>query len=86
MAGEPSPVKTETGTVPAGNGLRSNNDQGLFPPVPILSRKDPEELIERSQTGPWVLALEDDELLPEGHIFEPEVPTRAEKAKKRSQK
>jgi hypothetical protein len=32
-----------------------------------------------------VLALEDDELLPEGHIFEPEVPTRAEKAKKRDQ-
>jgi hypothetical protein len=33
-----------------------------------------------------VLALEDDELLPECQIFDPEAPARTEKAKKRSQK
>ena len=86
MVGEPSPIESKTSTVPAGNGLCTHEDQGLFPSRPVLSRKDPEELIERSQTRPWVLAFEDEELLPEGHIFEPEAPARTENANKRGQK
>ena len=86
MVGEPSPVETETSTVPAGNALRTHHDQGLFPSRPVLSRKDPEELVERSQTRPWVLALEDEELLPQRQVFKQKAPTGAEKAKKRDQK
>src|ERR1019366_7997870 len=52
MVVEPSPIETETSTVPAGNGLCTHEDQGLFPSRPVLSNKDPEELIERSQTRP----------------------------------
>jgi hypothetical protein len=46
----------------------------LIPPSPILSSEDPEVLVERSQTGPGVLALEDDELLTKRQVFEPETP------------
>ena len=74
MAREPSPVESETSTVPAGNGFCTHKDQGLFPSRPILSSEDPKELVERGQTGPGVLALEDDELLPECQVFEPETP------------
>src|ERR1019366_405963 len=86
MVGEPSPVETETSTVPARNCLCTHEDQGLFPSRPVLSRKDPEELIEPGQARPGVLALENHELLAEGHIFEPEAPMRTEKANKRGQK
>jgi hypothetical protein len=72
--------------VPPRNGLCTHEDQRLIPSRPILSSEDPKELAERSQTGPGVLALEDDELLSERQILEPKAPTRAEKANKRGQK
>ena len=65
--------------------LRPHEDQDLFPSRPVLTRKDRKELVERGQARPGVLAFEDKELLPEGHIFEPEAPTRAEKANNRGQ-
>src|ERR1017187_4173496 len=86
MVGEPGPVETETSTVPAWNGLCTHHDQGLFPSRPLLSRKDPEEFIERSETGPGVRALEDKELLPQRQVFKQKAPTRTEKANKRGQK
>ena len=51
--------------MPAGDGLCTYEDQGLLPSRPIFSGEHPKELVERSQAWSWVLALEDDELLPE---------------------
>jgi|CZKC01.1.fsa_nt_gi hypothetical protein len=58
----------------------------MFPPRPIPSSEDPKELVEHGQSGSRMLALEDDELLPECQIFEPKAPARSEKANKRIQK
>jgi hypothetical protein len=63
--------------------LRTHEDQDLFPSRPVLTRKDPKELVERGQARPRVLSLQDSELLPKRQVFEPQNPTRAEKATNR---
>jgi hypothetical protein len=40
-------IETKAGTVPAGNGFQTYDDQGLFPSRPILSSEDPKEFVER---------------------------------------
>jgi hypothetical protein len=54
--------------------LRTHEDQGLFPSRPVLTRKDPKELVERGQARPGVLSLQDGELLPKRQVFEPQAP------------
>jgi hypothetical protein len=86
MAREPRPVESETGTVPADNGLWTYCDQGLLPSRPVLSCKDSEELVEPGQARPEVLVFQDDELLAKCQVFKPEAPKRTEKANNRGQK
>jgi hypothetical protein len=50
----------------------------LFPSGPEPSRKNPEELIERSNPWPGTLALEYSELLPKNEVFEQKVPASTE--------
>jgi hypothetical protein len=56
-SGDRTPIKGESYSVPPDHSVRGHDDQGLFPIGPEPSRKNPEELIERSNSWPRMLAL-----------------------------
>ena len=77
-SGDRAPIEGESCSVPPDHSVRGHDDQGLFPTGPEPSRKNPEELIERSNPWPGTLALEHSELLPKNEVFEQKVPTSTE--------
>jgi hypothetical protein len=64
--------------VPPDYSVRGHDDQGLFPTGPEPSRKNPEELIERSNSWPRTLAFEHSELLPKNEVFQQKIPMSTE--------
>jgi hypothetical protein len=57
--------------MPAGDGDRLNQNEGLFPPVPQSPQTQPEQTVARAKTS--VKTSEDAELVPQGHHLENEV-------------
>src|ERR1700675_689331 len=79
--GDGAPIEGESCSVPPDYSVRCHDDQGLFPTGPEPPRKNPEDLIERSNSWPRTLALEHSELLPKNEVFEQKVPTSTDDAK-----
>ena len=77
-SGDRTPIEGESCQVPPDHSVRGHDDQRLFPSGPKPLRKNPEELIERSNPWPGTLALEHSELLPKNEVFEQKVPTSTE--------
>jgi hypothetical protein len=65
--GNQPPVQTETGPVPADDGLRSDDDQRVFPCGPKPLGDYPEQFVEDIQPWSRMATLEHRELLPERH-------------------
>ena len=63
-SGNRAPVHGKSGAVPPDDGFGAHHDQGLFSSGPALSRHNPEQPVERSQSGPRMFALEHRELRP----------------------
>src|ERR1700730_7402742 len=64
-----APVHTESGTVPARYGLRSNKTERGLPCGPNAASEHPEEFVEKAEPGFGALALKHNQLLPERQIF-----------------
>jgi hypothetical protein len=64
-----APVHAKSSTMPAHNGLRSNQDERLLPGRPKSASEQPEEFIESSESGFRVPALQDSQLLPERQVL-----------------
>jgi hypothetical protein len=71
-------VDTETGTVPAGNGLGLHDDKDVGPAGPNAAEGRPEEPVHRVQCWPRPFAFEDRDLLSEGEEFEGGIASTAE--------
>jgi hypothetical protein len=68
-SGDQAPVQTKSASVPTNDGLRGDHEEGLLPSRPKLAREHPEELIERTELGSGVPALQDGELLSKRQIL-----------------
>jgi len=80
--GDGPPVKRKPRPVPTHDGLWTHNNESLFPSGPESPRKNPEELIERCQSRPWMPSFQRRELLTKGQVFKKEPTTNAEEPKK----
>ena len=80
--GDHTPIKRNSGSVPAHNGLWAHNNESLFPSGPESSRQYPEEFIEGSQLWPRIPPLEDCQLLAKSQIFMKKDSTSAEHSKR----
>ena len=78
VAGEPIPVEPEAGTMPTNNSFRGYDYQGWFPSRPQPSNGNPEQPINSSKSGFWFPALQSQELLAKGQIFQQDVTSRME--------
>jgi hypothetical protein len=67
--GDEASVQTKSASVPTNHGLRGDHEERLLPGGPKLAREYPEELIERSELGSRVPALQDGELLSKRQIL-----------------
>ena len=76
MHQRPSPVAPVALAVPAEDGFRLDDDEGVLPLWPVSG--DPEDAILTLKTGAVYLATEDVELLAEGGDLEEEIGTTAE--------
>jgi hypothetical protein len=74
------PVEPEAGTMPTNNSFRCYDYQRLFPFRPQPSGGNPEQPINSSKSGLWLPALQSQELLAKGQIFQQEVTSRIEAA------
>src|SRR6266852_854848 len=80
--GDGTPVKRKPRPVPTHDRLWTHNNESLFPSGPESPRKNPEELIERCQSRPWMPSFQRRELLTKGQVFKKEPMTSAEEPKK----
>jgi hypothetical protein len=80
-SGTPSPVKAETGAVPADNSLGRHDDEDIAPAGPTTAESRPEEAVPGIQKRPRSITFQYGDLLPEGEDFECRVaPTPEEDA------
>jgi hypothetical protein len=66
---EPSPIHFESGTAPANNSLRLDENQRLLPPRPEPFKRRPEPPVESSKSRRWMSLLQDRKLLPKRHVL-----------------
>jgi len=66
---KPCPIRFESGTVPANDCLRLDEDQRLLPSRPEPFKHHPEQHIENSKSRLWMSLLQDGKLLPESQIL-----------------
>ena len=76
MPGPPPPKQPESSTMPANDGLRLHDDQGLGPAGPQASERNPKQPIKAIQLGTGPLPLENSELLAKSGGFQSEVVAR----------
>ena len=82
--GQP-PVHTKTSPVPADDGFRCDDDEGLLPSRPDPPSDYPEELIEEVEARARMSTLQRDELLTQSEILEKETSPPAKKADQHSE-
>jgi hypothetical protein len=71
------PVPSESSAVPADNCLGHDEEERLFPWRPELARGDPKELVEHTEFGFGMSALECRQLLPQSKILQQQTAARA---------
>ena len=71
--------------MPADDGLRFHNDEGVSPAGPNVAQDGPEEPVERGQRRSRPFALENSDLLAEGEYFEGGVTATVKEYADRSQ-
>jgi hypothetical protein len=70
-SGFPTPEPPKTSAVPANDGLRFDDDDGIHATGPQAIEPDPEEPVDPAQPGPGrPFALEHQELMAKGNEFE----------------
>ena len=67
---EHGPIQAESSAVPAGHSVRSDQIEALLPVGPELSKDDPKQLIEQTQSGFRMPAFQDDELLAKSEVLQ----------------
>jgi len=55
--------------MPTDDGLRLDDDQRITPSRPETVEEYPEDAVRCSQTGAWLLGLEDGKLLAKRHVL-----------------
>ena len=83
--GDQPPVHTKASPVPAADGFRRDDNEGLFPSRPDPPSDYPEELIEGSEARARMSTLQRDELLTQSKILEKETSPLAKEANQRSE-
>jgi len=68
-SGDQAPVQTKSASVPTNHGLRGDQEERLLPSGPELAREHPEKLIERTELGSGVPALQHGELLSKRQVL-----------------
>ena len=70
--------------MPADDGFGFDDDESFGPTGPATAERNPEDPVPPVQSGPWTLALEHGELLPQGQDLEggirPGLKERAERS------
>jgi hypothetical protein len=84
-SGDQPPIHAKTTPVPADDGFRRDDDEGLFPSRPDPPSDHPEELIEKAETWARMSTLQRDELLTQREILEEESSPPAKEAAQHSE-
>jgi hypothetical protein len=71
--------------MPTNHGLRRDKNERLLPSGPEPASRDPKELVEETEFGLGMPALQHRELLPEGQVLQEQIPVWAEAANKGSE-
>jgi len=77
-AGDPGPIQTKPRTIPVHDGARSDQDERLGPPGPARSQRNPEQLVQGSQSTTRSLGVQSQQLLMKSQVFKDEVLTGTE--------
>src|ERR1700746_966472 len=72
-SGDPSPIQTKPRPMPVHDGSRSDQDERLPPPGPDRSQRNPEQLVQGSQSTARSLRVQSQQLPTESQVFEDEV-------------
>ena len=67
------PIQTKPRSMPVHDGSRSDQDERLPPPGPERSQRNPEQLVQGSQSAARLLRVESQQLPTESQVFEDEV-------------
>jgi len=67
--------------VPADDGFRRDDEEGLLPSLPDAPSDYPEELVEEAEPRARMSTFQHGELLPEHEILQNKIPTATEEAK-----
>ena len=70
--------------MPANDRLRIDQYQRLLPSTPEMAGEYPEDSVNRSHPGSGMLALQHNQLLPEGEIFQEQASMRLQTAGKQA--
>src|SRR6185437_7731563 len=66
--------------MPANNSLRLHDEKRLLPTGPEAAQENPKDAIKGSETRLRMPGCQDSELLPQGQVFEKQVPARTERS------
>ena len=80
MTGEPGPVQTKPGAMPAHDGFWHGYHQRLLPAGPPPSNKNPEQLVGGPQSRFGVASLQNYELLSKEKVFQHQITPGAEES------
>jgi hypothetical protein len=72
-SGDPRPIQTKPCSMPVHNGSRSDQDERLGPPRPERSQRNPEQLVQGSQSSARPLRMQSEQLPTESQVLEDEV-------------
>ena len=72
-SGDPRPIQTKPRSMPVHHGSRSDQDERLPPPGPERSQRNPEQLVQGSQSTARSLRVQSQQLPTENQVFEDEV-------------
>src|SRR4029077_7835359 len=72
-SGDPRPIQTKPRTMPVHDGSRTDQDERLGPPGPARSQRNPEQLVQGSQSTARLLRVQSQQLPTESQVLEDEV-------------
>ena len=72
-SGDPRPIQTKSRSMPVHDGSRSDQDERLAPPGLEHSQRNPEQLVQGSQSMARSLRVQSQQLPTESQVFEDEV-------------
>jgi hypothetical protein len=72
-SGDPRPIQTKPRPMPVHDRSRSDQDERLPPPGPERSQRNPEQLVEGSQSSARTWRVQSQQLPTESQVFEDEI-------------